>query len=913
MGIAAAVLTAAVAFGASAAEGNKPLGENLVGRQDDGSVLTSNNQYVSPAGQSVEHSGRPMDMAVRPDGKTTVNLTKSGDGLFTVVDLVNRKVLQQYTPPKGVGSGNIGVRGLLYSPDGNTLWAAQSGNLLRFDVAADGTLGNPQVIGFPADATVPKAPDGEPAQPLPTGLAWAPDGTMVVVLDGWDRVGILDTVTNTLTGQVDVGVAPRDVTIIGDRAFVTNEAGRKPTPEDFTNLSYDSPVVAEQRNGRASTGTVSEIDLGTNAVVATYEVGLDPSSMVAKGTDLLVTNSSDDSVSVIDTAARQVTQTVNVNPIPGQPYGSNPNALEFLDDSHFVVSLGRNNALAIYQYNGSHQAPAFDGLIPTAWYPGTVRWNAALDRLVVANQAGVGALGKERTIAQGPGTTPATGKQVYADVGSIELIAKPSAAEIAEYTSQVFSNNQWYGIGERNAKGSAQAEAVAVPRQVGSPSKIKHVFMIVRENRTYDQVFGDLPKGNGEPSMAQFGERYTPNAHALVQDFPLVDNLYSDGTNSASGHTWLDAAYVNDYLERSYANYVRNYGQPDAMVYPRSGFLWDNAMSHGLSTRVWGEYAEWFTTPHDQPCPGTWSQWYRDSQIMEGKAEGEKHVPDGYCTTKTDIPSLNKVLDPDFPNFKMEIPDQYRADLFIEDLEKYEKKGNLPSLNMLWMPTDHTNGLNPGYPTPAAMVADNDLATGRIIDAITHSRFWKNSAIFVVEDDSQNGVDHVDGHRNVSMVISPYAKRGVVDHTYYSQLNVTRTIEQILGLPPMNQMDMAAEPMYDSFTNTPNFRPYTFQPNRIPLDTLNPQPAQASTAIERQWIEWSQEQNYRTVDQLAFAPFNRMLWYSSTGWKKPYPGDTTVMAPAEVLAKFPQTTVQNPYDNDMPVNQAQIPHKAGRR
>ncbi|GLY77480.1 bifunctional YncE family protein/alkaline phosphatase family protein [Actinoallomurus iriomotensis] len=911
LGAAAVLATSTAAYAASASSQNKPLSDHLVGRQSDGSVLNPDNQYVTPAGVSIEQTGRPMDLAVRPDGKTAVDLTKSGSGLFTVVDLVNHKVLQQYTPPKGTGAGNVGVVGLLYSPDGNTLYATQTTDILKFSVAADGTLSIPSVIKIPADADVPKNPAGAAAAPLPSGMVWAPDGTHIItVLDGWDRVAVLDPASGTFSAPTKVGVAPRDIVLIGNHAFVSNEGGRTPTDKDFTNLSYDSPVVADKRDGRADTGTVSEIDLATNQVVNTYKVGLDPSSLLAHGTDLLVTNSSDDTVSIIDTAKGRVAQTLNVNPLPGQPFGSSPNALEFLDSSHLAVSLGRDNALAVYEYRGARRPASFDGLIPTAWYPGTLHWDKALNRLIVANQAGVGALGKDGTISEGPGTTPATGRQVFADVGTIGIVATPTRQQIAKYTAQVFANNRWYGLKDRNKQGSGHASPVAVPLRTGDPSKIKHVFVIVQENRTYDQVLGDDPRGNGKPDYAQFGQNVTPNAHALAKQFPLIDDLYSEGTNSAVGHTWLDAGFVNDYLERSYANYTRSYGQPDAMVYPKSGFLWDNAQAHGLTAHVWGEYAEFWNGPDKSTCPGTWTDWYKDSQILEGKATGTPHVPVGYCQTTADVPSLDKILSRDFPNFQTNITDQYRADLFERDFKQYEKDGKLPSLNMLWVMDNHTNGLNAGYPIPSAMVADNDLATGRIIDTISHSKYWKDSAVFVVEDDSQNGIDHVDGHRAPVYIASPYARHGAVDHTYYSQENVVRTIEQILGLPPMNQLDMAAEPMYGAFSDTPNYQPFDVLPNNIPLDTMNVTAAQATNPMQKTWLEWSEKQDFRSEDQLAFAPFNRMTWYATTGWKRPYPGDSKVMTPDEVLKKFPQTTAPNSVDNDLPSSRAQTPHKA---
>ena len=377
------------------------------------------------------------------------------------------------------------------------------------------------------------------------------------------------------------------------------------------------------------------------------------------------------------------------------------------------MSLGRDNAVAVYDYQGSRTAAAFSGLVPTVWYPGKVIWDAPLKKLVVSNLKGVGALGQERTITEGPGTQPATGHQVYADKGVVQMVDSPTADQIATDTSTVFAANQWKGLAARNESGSRRATPKALPVQVGDPSTIKHVFVIVRENRTYDQELGDDPRGNGKADLAQFGRQVTPNAHALSKRFPLIDNLYSNGTNSATGHTWLDAAFVNDYLERSYANYVRNYGQPDSMDYPKSGFLWDNALAHGLTARVWGEYAPYFTTPSGQNARGTWSQWYQDSRILEGKASGDLHTPVGYNQTTSDVPSLDRILSKDYPNFQTQISDQYRADIFLRDLKQHERRNDLPNLNMLWVMQDHTAGAQPGLPTPSAMVADNDLATGQ--------------------------------------------------------------------------------------------------------------------------------------------------------------------------------------------------------
>jgi phospholipase C len=454
---------------------------------------------------------------------------------------------------------------------------------------------------------------------------------------------------------------------------------------------------------------------------------------------------------------------------------------------------------------------------------------------------------------------------------------------MATWTQQVSKNNQWTGLQARNEQGDPNVAPVAVPKHIGSPSTIKHVFLIVKENRTYDQVLGDDPRGNGDPSLTQFGQRVTPNIHALAKQFPLIDNLYSDGTNSAEGHHWLDQAFVNNYMQQMYGSYTRSYQTGDPMSNVRSGWIWEDAQRHGKSVVNWGEQMNAYTDANGKGVPGnSWSNWLHDSKVLDGSASGPLNYPLGTYTAKTDIPSLAQVTEPDFPNFNLNIPDQYRAAMFANDFAGYVKDGNLPALNMLWVMNDHTSGTSPGGISPEAHVADNDLAVGRIVDTISHSRYWKDSAIFVLEDDSQNGVDHVDGHRNPTLVISPYARRGAVVHSYYSQLNVMRTIEQILGLPPMNQEDLTAEPMYDAFTNTPDFTPFTHLDSNVDLTETNPALAATSSDVERAWASWSAKQDWSTEDMVNMAQGNRDVWYSSNGFTKPYPGDDRVLYPDEV-------------------------------
>ena len=872
---AAALMLAA--GGTAYAAADSGWGQRLIGRQSDGSVLTATNQLVTPAGSSVEQSGRPLSLAVRPDGLTAVNETWDGKGLFTVTDLVGHKVLQQYSPPAGTGSGNVSYGGLLYSPDGKTLWAAQPGNLLRFTVAPDGTLSAPVAVALPS---------ANGKKPIPAGLAYTPGGQQIpVTLNGTNTLAVLDASTGALVRQIQVGNAPRDVVVVGDHAFVANQGGRPAQVGDRTNSSYGTDIVANTDNGSPSTGTVSEVDPANGTVVRSYEVGLAPSALLAHGSDVFVANSNSDTISVIDTKAGKVGQTINVNPLPGAPIGSSPNALTMLDPTHLAVSLGTANAVAVYSYKSPQEPASFQGLIPTGWYPGTVQLDSTLGQLVVAAQKGVGSLGAETTHSADPGTTPVTGHTVYSDVGLVSTVPIPKPDQMPNYTKQVWQNNQWTAWrAQQESRGAKGTAPVAIPRRDGDPSTIKHVFLIVKENRTYDQVLGDDPRGNGAAALAQFGSTTTPNNHALAAEGPLLDNIYSSGTMSADGHQWLTQAFVDEYLTRSIGNYTRSYpyNGGDPLAYTGTGFLWDNAARHGVSAKDWGEYTNKWTDAAGATDAHTWTQWYQNTLAEQGKG-GAATIPKDTYHASTDVPSLTKILQPQFPGFQLQIPDQHRADLFQKDLHAAEQASTLPQLNLMTIMNDHTAGTSPGFPTPSAMVADNDLALGRIIDSISHSKFGKDSAVFVMEDDSQDGVDHVDGHRNPTLVWSPYATRGAVVHNFYTQLNVVRTIEQILALPPMTQMDLAAEPMYAAFTNHPNNSPYTARPNQIPLDTMNT-PAAQLAGPAKAWAQWSAKQDWRGPDRANPAQLNRAIWYAAHGFTQPYPGESRILTPGEVPA-----------------------------
>jgi hypothetical protein len=427
---------------------------------------------------------------------------------------------------------------------------------------------------------------------------------------------------------------------------------------------------------------------------------------------------------------------------------------------------------------------------------------------------------------------------------------------LAAYTRQVMRNNGAPGAGKPAGAPRTATRRFPVPMYRSEQSPIKHIFYIIKENRSYDQVFGDFTQANGDPTLVQFGREVTPNHHALAEQFVLLDNFYVVGDQSALGHQWTDEAYANDYVHK-YGNARNNYAGTNPMAYSPAGFLWEHAGNHGKSVRIYGE----FTLSTRKPTGATWTDIYNAWQQKSGKV-----VIGG----QTRVASVRGIMNPDFPGFDLRITEQWRTDVFLSEFSKYEKNGGLPDLVIMLLPVDHTNGSTPGFPTPRAMVADNDLALGRIVEAISKSRYWKESAILITEDDAQNGLDHVDGHRTVGLVVSPYAKRKVVDSSLYTTISMFRTIEQILGLPPLNQFDLAAEPMFSVFTAQPNTAGYQALPNRIPLDEMNP-PLKATRGLQRQLALESMKMDFDEPDAAPEDTLNRIIWHSVKGYSVPYP------------------------------------------
>jgi hypothetical protein len=400
-----------------------------------------------------------------------------------------------------------------------------------------------------------------------------------------------------------------------------------------------------------------------------------------------------------------------------------------------------------------------------------------------------------------------------------------------------------------------------------NPSEnLRKFSYVIKENRTYDQVLGDVARGEGDPRLCIYGRDVTPNHHKLAEEFVLLDNFYCSGALSADGHQWTDEAYVTDYLEKAFGGWPRSYPHDgnDALAYAGSGFLWDNALARGRTLRVYGEFVSgrvrWKDSAH-RPPP-TFSDVYRDFLAKSGQIEIR-----GTATIKT----LEPYVCPRSIGFPLTVPDLYRAEQFVRELRKFEREGELPNLMFLTLPQDHTSGTRPGYPTPAASVADNDLALGRVVEAVSHSRFWPQTCIFVVEDDPQDGFDHVDGHRTVALVISPYTRRHVRDSSNYNQTSMVRTIELILGLPPMNQFDASATAMAGCFTDQPDRTAYEAVQNVVALGQVNPEVAAIRNPRQRHWAEVSLRLPLDEADEADEDTLNRILWHAARGSDETYP------------------------------------------
>jgi YVTN family beta-propeller protein len=876
--------------------------DRTVGPQQDGSFVVSDNQRLTPAGKIVE-LGTPVQskvVVINPNRAThsgAVLLMGSSNPII-VFDTVTGQVLQRFALESADGASSAGLNagafaGLTYSPDGTKLLFSQDNNHLVITEVnrKTGLLKKEQRIDLP------KPPKGRRhGSSNPGGIAISSDGHRAyVVLNVLNTLGVIDLTASPaqLIGQISVGNAPNNVILHGNYAYVSNEGGRPATSEDFTNESDGTQLVVDRTDSFTITGTISVIDLSTGKEVRTISVGLHPVGMTISGSNLYVANAYSETLSVIDLQTEKVVRTIRLN-VPtegGGAFGAGPNDVAVTDDGKAYVTLGQANAVAVVNLQGRDANPVI-GYIPTAYFPTSIAYDKVQKQLEIADDKGLGSRGL--AIVKGG----VTGYNTHADTGVVNLIPEPNAMELAKFSKQVFDNNHWnlatnIEVGKEYI--DPKTAPVAVPRHIGEPSLIKHVFLIIKENRTYDQMLGDVAWGNGAPELAEFASA-VPNQHAFVKRFPLLDNVYAPSRQSSDGHAWIvnsGSFYSNDIQA---PDWVRAYGG-DAMANIPRGFLWSAAEAKGLSVKIYGEWGQDKMAHKADGSAYTWSDFYSTAMCKEGKTPASGCVvPDDAINVTSAVPSAAKVMDSHYPPFDLGIPDQYRADYWIKDFQRLDASSQVPNLVILWLPDDHTSGISKGMPYPINYVADNDLALGRMVDAISHSKVWGQSAIFVEEDDSQSGADHVDGHRQPIYVISPYTAspqapgQGKVIHTTYTAENINRTIENILGTQPLTQFDLVASPMFDAFQNTPDLTPYDHLSAVIPLDQGPDLPdgkVVAFSPMEKAWLKATAEVmkgKYDKADSVDPNFLNHADWYPTTGWNRPYPGEDRVLMPGP-LAK----------------------------
>ncbi len=809
-----AVSSLAVLLAGAVALGANGYFFGLIGPQADGTGVTPNHWMLTPAGLQVEIGDRPMGMATSPDGRYLA-VVNCGQGLQSLVlfDTYTRKVAQSipYTAPEAL------YVGVTWSPDGKSLYASAGGNNKVRTYSFDGkTLLEtaPIVMG---DANTPL---------YPAGLAVSQDGkTLFVANNLGNTVAFVDASNRAATSFKSVKLSdPASAKDIGALPYALQ-------------LSPDGKTLyASLWNAKS----VAVIDTASAKETARVAVGDHPTGMTlsSDGKTLYVANANSDTVSVVDTAAAKVSGTVNLAPYEKAPVGSMPNAVSLSPDGKTLyVANGGNNDLAVVDT----ATLKVSGLIPTAWFPSAVSTSKDGKLIFVANMKGLGA-GPNPAGPIPDKRNPA--EQYIANMarGTMSTITAPTTAELEMYTKTVVKNNGFDETSQTLTRTAADTTARAIPRRAGDPSLFKHVIYIIKENRTYDQLYGSLKEGNGEPSLELFGADVTPNQRALSLEFGLLDNFYADAEVSADGHNWTMGAIATDYVQKNWpANYsprgrAYDFEAGSSAPAPTAGYLFDYAKRAGITYRSYGEFNDFASSPPN-------------------------------VTAAAFAPAVVDHISPIFPGYDMGISDQDRFAAWKTEFDGYVKDGKLPQLSVVRLPRDHTNGTRAGSPIPAAYVADNDLAVGKLVEAVSSSPYWKDTVIFVLEDDAQNGPDHVDAHRMPALAISAYNKRGSRDHTFYSTSAMLRTMELILGLPAMTQFDAASTPMVALFQDTPDLKPYTAVTPKQPLDQMNT--LLSYRAGDSANLDFSHE------DRVNEATLNDILWHAVKGASAAMPAPIT--------------------------------------
>jgi DNA-binding beta-propeller fold protein YncE len=835
------------------------------GRQPDGSVLLPNLWSLKPAGTQVDLADFPVNMAIHPDGKFAAVLHAGNSAHeIHIIDIAKASTVQRVKVEET-------FYGLEFAHSGKRLYASGAGNeVIRFFEfeAASGELGREQRIVL----------RDSKERGIPAGLALSSDSQSLYVANVLGQKVARVTLSGDAAPVMDIPVgetspaesgasrpAPAKTAQTPDEAAITKRAeAALDTPDPSAPHPYACRLDEERKRLYVSLWARSEvavIDLRSNTVVDRWKTEEHPNEMLLtkNGRTLYVANANRNTVSVIDTVRGETVETLWAALHPQSPPGSTPNSLALSPDEKTLFVANANiNTIAVLDVGTRGKSRSL-GFLPSGWYPTSVRVTPDGKKLLVAN--GKGIISRANPKGPQPGKSPAPGTTVeYIGSlfkGTLSIIDLPDRAafekQLETYTADAYRCSP---LLTDNAPTLKRPEKNPIPGRLGDQSPIKHCIYIIKENRTYDQVFGDMKEGNGDPSLCLFPEAVTPNHHKLAREFVLLDNFYVESEVSADGHEWSMAAYATDFVEKfwplSYGhNKSKKYAYPSEghflIATPAGGYIWDSALAAGVTFRSYGEFVQNGKTAAD-PC-------------------------------KTRLKSLEGRFDPLYRSFDMDYPDVKRAERFISELQRFDKEGSMPRLQVVRLPQDHTSGTAPGKWTPTACMADNDLALGMLVEAVSKSKFWASTAIFVVEDDAQNGPDHVDAHRTVALAISPYSRKAGVDSTMYSTSSMLRTMELILGMRPMSQFDAAATPMYRSFHPTPDTAPYRSVVPKTDLNELNTKVAWGSGR--------SRKLNFKKEDAADDLVLNEIIWRSVRG-----PGSKM---PAPIRAAFVFAT---PTDRD---------------
>jgi len=836
---------------------------NAVG-WNSGGLETPVNQRVTPAGTQVGLPGmRPQALALSPDGKILVTSGLTHE--LVVVNPATGKIWQRVPFPsdkvqeeKPIVEGilnpdekaQLSFTGLAFSPDGSRIYLSNvNGDVKVFAVGHDQKVSPLFSMALPAVAGLSRTNE------IPAGIAVSRDGKKIYVAGNLsNRLLELDAATGKALRLWDVGVAPFDVVLCRNKIYVSNWGGRRPGAGSLTGPAGQGAKVRVDERSIASEGSVSVIDLGgtneTEIVTGLHACAL---ALSPDGKFLVVANAGSDTLGVIDTRTDKIVETVCARENEADLFGAQPDALAFdKRGKKLFVCNGTQNAVAIFRFRPG--GSKLLGLVPVGWFPGAIAFDAGRKQICVANIKGIG--GKTEKAKLGAAGYGFNTRQYN---GSLSLVSVPSKNALEKFTQTALAGLRYPLLEQARLPPRENETAKPVPERAGEPSVFRHVIYIIKENRTYDQVLGDANEGNGDADLCTFGGRVTPNEHKLVRDFVLLDNIYCCSILSADGHQWTDSGFATDYVEREFAGWPRSYpaggfgeGGKDALAYSPAGFIWNDALAHGKTVADFGE----FTTDKKQWKDSIRKDKINFSDCYRDFTRGSNAIE---YSCEPDIEAMRPFIVTNTVGWDLGVPDVWRAARFIKSLNQFEAADNLPNLVILWLPNDHTSATKFGSPTPEAQVADNDLAVGQVVEAVSHSKFWKDTCIFAVEDDPQNGWDHVSGYRTTAYFASAYTKRGAVVDTQYNQTSLLRTMELMLGLPPMNQMDATATPMFDCFNNTPDFTPFDAVTNQVPLDEMNPAPKKIldstlrKDALVSASCRWKRKTNARRICSIAFC------------------------------------------------------------